>query len=109
MKQKIINIVMVIMIIALPMAIIPGKTYNIPKIYILLIGSGMLLVLICLEYKKVDLDKKNILLLVFAILALLSTICSENIKTAILGIITGMKDCFPFIHIWFYTFVLNTF
>lgn len=52
MKQKIINIVMVIMIIALPMAIIPGKTYNIPKIYILLIGSGMLLVLICLEYKK---------------------------------------------------------
>lgn len=32
MKQKIINIVMIIMIIALPMAIIPGKTYNIPKI-----------------------------------------------------------------------------
>ena len=85
MKQKIINIVMIIMIIALPMAIIPGKTYNIPKIYILLIGSGILAVLTCFEYKKIVLDKKNILLLVFAILALLSTICSENIKTAILG------------------------
>ena len=85
MKQKIINIVIIIMIIALPMAIIPGKMYNMPKIYILLIGSGMLVMLTCLEYKKIGLDKKDILLFIFAILALLSTICSGNIKISILG------------------------
>lgn len=85
MKQKIINIVMIIMIIALPMAIIPGKMYNMPKMYILLMGSGILAVLTCFEYKKIVLDKKDILILIFAILALLSTICSGNIKTAIFG------------------------
>lgn len=58
MKQKIINIVMIIMIIALPMAIIPGKMYNMPKMYILLVGSGILAVLTCFEYKKIVLDKK---------------------------------------------------
>ena len=69
MKNKIITTILTILIIALPIAIMPGKTtYNIPKVWTLLIGGAILLILLLINYKKLELDKKDYVILVFAIL-----------------------------------------
>lgn len=54
MKNKIITTILTILIIALPIAIMPGNTtYNIPKVWTLLIGGAILLILLLINYKKI--------------------------------------------------------
>lgn len=70
MKEKIITIILTILIILLPMAIMPSisNDYNMPKLIILLSGGVLLLIFFLANYKKIEIDKKDILLLIFAIL-----------------------------------------
>lgn len=85
MKQKMITIVLTILMIALPIAIMPGKTYNLPKVWILLVGGAILLVLLLINYKKITLDKKDYILLFLALIIFISTMCSSNLSISILG------------------------
>ena len=86
MKSTLITIVITILIIALPLAIIPkGELYNLPKIWILAIGGVALLILLLVNYKKLKLDKKDYVILVFAILIFISTMLSSSVKTSIIG------------------------
>ena len=82
MKNKIITVILSLMLIALPLAIMPGTyTYNTPKIYVLGIGGAVLLVMLILNRKKFNFDKKDYVILAFAALICLSTINANNIKT----------------------------
>ena len=105
MKNKIITTILTILIIALPIAIMPGETtYNIPKVWTLLIGGAILLILLLINYKKLELDKKDYVILIFALLVFISTICSSNIKISILGIDNrweGMLAFYTYILIYF--------
>lgn len=105
MKNKIITTILTILIIALPIAIMPGKTtYNIPKVWTLLIGGAILLILLLINYKKLELDKKDYVILIFVLLVFISTICSSNIKISILGIDNrweGMLAFYTYILIYF--------
>ena len=105
MKQKLITIVITILIIALPIAIMPGKTtYNIPKVWTLLIGGAILLILLLINYKKLELDKKDYVILIFAILIFISTMLSSSVKTSIIGEknrYEGMLAFYTYILIYF--------
>ena len=86
MKNKIITTILTILIIALPIAIMPGKTtYNIPKVWTLLIGGAILLILLLINYKKLKLDKKDYVILAFAVLVFISTMLSSKVKISIIG------------------------
>ena len=105
MKNKIITTILTILIIALPIAIMPGKTtYNIPKVWTLLIGGAILLILLLVNYKKLKLDKKDYVILVFAILIFISTMISSSVKTSIIGEknrYEGMLAFYTYILIYF--------
>ena len=105
MKNKIITTILTILIIALPIAIMPGKTtYNIPKVWTLLIGGAILLILLLINYKKLELDKKDYVILVFAILIFISTMISSSVKTSIIGEknrYEGMLAFYTYILIYF--------
>ena len=105
MKNKIITTILTILIIALPIAIMPGKTtYNIPKVWTLLIGGAILLILLLVNYKKLKLDKKDYVILVFAILIFISTMLSSSVKTSIIGEknrYEGMLAFYTYILIYF--------
>lgn len=105
MKNKIITTILTILIIALPIAIMPGKTtYNIPKVWTLLIGGAILLILLLINYKKLELDKKDYVILVFAILIFISTMLSSSVKTSIIGEknrYEGMLAFYTYILIYF--------
>ena len=105
MKQKLITIVITILIIALPIAIMPGETtYNIPKVWTLLIGGAILLILLLINYKKLKLDKKDYVILAFAVLVFISTMLSSKVKISIIGEINryeGMLAFYTYILIYF--------
>ena len=105
MKNKIITTILTILIIALPIAIMPGKTtYNIPKVWTLLIGGAILLILLLINYKKLELDKKDYVILIFAILIFISTMLSSSVKTSIIGEknrYEGMLAFYTYILIYF--------
>ena len=105
MKNKIITTILTILIIALPIAIMPGETtYNIPKVWTLLIGGAILLILLLINYKKLELDKKDYVILVFAILIFISTMLSSSVKTSIIGEknrYEGMLAFYTYILIYF--------
>lgn len=105
MKQNLITIAITILIIALPIAIMPGKTtYNIPKVWTLLIGGAILLILLLINYKKLELDKKDYVILIFAILIFISTMLSSSVKTSIIGEknrYEGMLAFYTYILIYF--------
>lgn len=108
MKEKSITIILTILIILLPMAIMPSisNEYNIPKLIILLSGGVLLLIFFLINYKKIEIDKKDILLLIFAALIFTSTMLSSNFKTSILGSgkrYEGMLALFTYILIYFCT------
>lgn len=105
MKQNLITIAITILIIALPIAIMPGNTtYNIPKVWTLLIGGAILLILLLINYKKLKLDKKDYVILIFAILIFISTMISSSVKTSIIGEknrYEGMLAFYTYILIYF--------
>lgn len=108
MKEKSITIILTILIILLPMAIMPSisNDYNMPKLIILLSGGVLLLIFFLANYKKIEIDKKDILLLIFAALIFTSTMLSSNFKTSILGTkkrYEGMLTLFTYILIYFCT------
>lgn len=86
MKEKLINVVVMIMILLTPLAIIPEEQhYNIIKIWILLISGALLLVLLLVNYKNFRLDKKDYAILGFCFLIFASYINSNNTITSLLG------------------------
>lgn len=108
MKEKSITIILTILIILLPMAIMPSisNDYNMPKLIILLSGGVLLLIFFLANYKKIEIDKKDILLLIFAILIFISTMLSSDLKTSILGSgkrYEGMLALYTYILIYFCT------
>lgn len=108
MKEKSITIILTILIILLPMAIMPSisNDYNMPKLIILLSGGVLLLIFFLANYKKIEIDKKDILLLIFAMLIFISTMLSKDLKISILGAekrYEGMLTLFTYILIYFCT------
>ena len=86
MKDKLINIVLIMQIVVTAIVIIPSdEQYNIIKIYTLLICGAALLILMLANYKKLKLDKKDYIILIFGFLVFLSTINSKNILISIIG------------------------
>ena len=106
MKEKAITIILTILILVVPMAIMPSinNYYNIPKVIVLLLGGTLLLVFLLANYKKMEIDNKDVLLLIFGILIFISTMLSSNINTSILGSrrrYEGMLVLFTYILIYF--------
>lgn len=86
MKDKLINIVLIMQIVITAIAIIPDKNhYNILKIWILLASGALLLILLLTNYKKLKLDKKDYAILGFGFLIFLSTIQANKPLIALLG------------------------
>ena len=105
MKQRLITIVLTVLILVVPMAIMPSteENYNLPKIIALLFLGVVLLILLLLNYKKINIDKKDILIFIFAVLILISTIFSSQIKTSIFGMkrrYEGMLSLYVYILIY---------
>lgn len=108
MKERIITIILTILIIVLPMAIMPSinNYYNIPKVIVLLLGGALLLIFLLANYKKLEIDKKDILLLAFAMIIFISTMLSKDFKISVLGEekrYEGMLTLFTYILIYFCT------
>lgn len=105
MKQTLITIVITILIITLPLAIMPSEElYNLPKVIILIAGGATLLILLLVNYKKLKLDKKDYIILVFAILVFISTMLSKHVETSIMGEknrYEGMLAFYTYILIYF--------
>lgn len=88
MKQKLITIILTLIAILSPLLIIPktiNDNYNILKLWTLLIGGLLLVVLLLASYKDLVIDKKDIIILIFLGLVFLSTLVSSNIKKSIIG------------------------
>ena len=104
MKEKFITVILTIIITAVPIAILPdAKQYNLAKICILLTSGAILLILMILNHKKIKLDKKDFLILIFGGLVLLSTIFSTNLDRSIIGSrnrYEGMLAIFTYILIY---------
>lgn len=106
MKEKITTIIIILISVLAPILIIPrnvGSTYF-AKLIILLVLGTILLFLFLLNYKKVNIDKKDTLLLIFGGLVILSTFLSSNIKNSIIGEkdrYEGMLTFFVYILIFF--------
>lgn len=108
MKEKLITIVLTILVIVVPMAILPTVAiyYNVPKIIALIFLAFILLILFLCNYKKITVDKKDILLIIFALLIFLSSIFSSDFKTSLLGNKTryeGMLAFYSYIIIYLCT------
>lgn len=106
MREKVISIVIIIVSALAPILILPSEygNYNIPKLIVLLYVGILLLILLLANYKKIYIDKVDILLLIFGALVFLSTIFSSNIITSIIGAdnrYEGMLMFFIYILIFF--------
>ena len=100
MREKTITIVLTILLLLVTMIVVP----SINKLVPLLLGGGILLVLLLANYKKFTIDKKDILILIFAILIFVSTMLSGNVKNSIIGEqkrYEGMLSLFSYIVIYF--------
>ena len=99
MKQKIVSIVIILIAVLSPLLIAPVILVNHPVIYkfwTLVIGGSLLLVLLLLNYKDFKTDKKDILLLIFLLLIMISTFLSSNIKTSLIGHATRYEGLIAF-------------
>ena len=88
MKQKIITTVLILISMLAPLLITPviiNDSYNYYKIWVLLIGGALLLIMLILSYKTLKIDKKDILILIFLGLTFISTFLSSNTKISIFG------------------------
>ncbi len=105
MKERLITIVLTILIICLAIAAMPSPDnyYNIPKMIIMLAGGLILLILLLVNYKKLTIDKKDMLILIFAGFIFISTMLSSNIKYSLFGApkrYEGMLAIFTYIMIY---------
>ena len=87
MKNKVVTIVLSIILFVVPLVIIPriwGDSYT-PKIIVLLIGGFILLVTTLIRIDKLKIDKTDALVLIFGLLAIISTIFSKNVNKSLIG------------------------
>lgn len=86
-KNKLITIILIIIILLVPTVVsrMSPDYYTVPRLVVLLVCSAILFVLVLLNYKKIDVDKKDIIILIFALLAFISTMLSNSFKTSIFG------------------------
>ena len=88
MKQKLITLVLTLVAVFVPLLVTPIKgvfDYNIAKITVLLTAGVLLLILLLVSYKNLEIDKKDIVILIFIMLVIISTFLSTDIKKSILG------------------------
>lgn len=102
MKTKAITIIITIMILVIPIAVLPTETN--PLKFLALVSAGaVLLVLFLINYKSIKIDKKDVLILIFAMLIFISTLLSSDIHTSIFGTekrYEGMLSLFSYIIIY---------
>lgn len=84
MKTKAITIIITIMILVVPIAVLPTET-NPLKFVTLVSGGAILLLLFLFNYKSIEIDKKDVLILIFAMLIFISTMLSSDIHASIIG------------------------
>ena len=84
MKTKAITIIITIMILVVPIAILPTET-NPLKFVTLVSGGAVLLLLFLFNYKSIEIDKKDVLILIFVMLIFISTMLSSDIHTSVFG------------------------
>ncbi len=88
MKQKLITIILTLVVILAPILIVPdyiNQSHYILKLWVLLIAGLLLMVLLLTNYKNFSIDGKDVFVLVFLVLAIISAIFAVDIKTAIIG------------------------
>ena len=88
MKQKLITIILTIIAILAPLLVVPNflnANYNILKLWTLLIGGLLLIILLLCQYKNLKIDKKDICILLFLGLVGISTFLSNDISKSIFG------------------------
>lgn len=88
MKQKLTTILLTVIAILAPLFIVPqflNINYNIPKLYTLLIGGLLLMILLFCQYKNLKIDKKDIWLFIFLGLVFISTLLSSDVSKSIWG------------------------
>lgn len=89
MKQKLITIILIVTVALAAVAVlltnINGQSITVIKKYILYIGGFSLLALLLASYKTLTIDKKDILILIFAILTFISTMLSTYTNISIFG------------------------
>ena len=86
-KDKIITIILAIMILIVPTLVISidNDIFSLAKVIVLNLCSVVLLFLMLFNYKRFFIDKKDILILIFAGLIFISTILSVDFKISLLG------------------------
>lgn len=105
MKTKAITIIITIMVLVVPIAILPTET-NPLKFVTLISGGAVLLLLFLFNYKSIKIDKKDVLILIFAMLIFISTMLSSDIHASIIGSTKryeGMLSLFSYIIIYLCT------
>ena len=89
MKQKLITIILIVTVALAAVAVLPtninGQSITVIKKYILYTGGFSLLALLLASYKTLTIDKKDILILIFAILTFISTMLSTYTSISIFG------------------------
>ena len=89
-KNQIITVTLSIILFIVPVLIKPNTglifyNYNVPKIIILLLCGLVLLISTLLKIDKLKFDKTDILIIVFGVLSILSTIFSKNVPKSLIG------------------------
>ena len=105
MKTKAITIIITILILVVPIVILPNDV-NLLKAIMLISGGAALLVLFLMNYKRIKIDKKDVLIIIFAMLIFISTMLSSDIHTSIFGTekrYEGMLILFTYIIIYLCT------
>lgn len=88
MKQKIITTIVTLIAVLAPLLVAPVILYdksNTFRLWVLLISGAILLILLLLNLKTFKPDKKDILILIFLGLAIISTCLSSDIKISVFG------------------------
>lgn len=89
MKRKLITIILIVTVALAAVAVLPtninGQSITVIKKYILYTGGFSLLALLLASYKTLTIDKKDILILIFAVLTFISTMLSTYTSISIFG------------------------
>lgn len=105
MKKRLITIILTILIILLPLAITPNiKDYTQIKMWCLLSGGFILLILLFLNYKELIIEKSDYFVILYAAFIFISTMNSTDIMVSIIGTkyrYEGMLALFTYIIIYF--------
>ncbi len=100
MKQKLITIILTLTVILAPILIVPdyiNQSHYILKLWVLLIAGLLFMVLLLTNYKNFSIDGKDVFVLVFLGLVVISAIFAVDIKTTIIGEEDRYEGLFMFI------------